>query len=81
MGWSRRYLTFDDTLPTEAWKLFRTVEWYINGGMLDLDGVRSGWNRKLAQALDRGYDGISTFPSQVSRRRPARKQCPCSSPV
>lgn len=33
-------------------------EWYFNGGSFDLERVRSGWNRKLAQALERGYAGM-----------------------
>jgi transcriptional regulator with GAF, ATPase, and Fis domain len=40
-------------------------EWYTNGGAPDLDRVRSGWNRKLAQALDRGYAGMRVTGSTL----------------
>ncbi len=40
-------------------------EWYINGGNLDLDRVRTGWNQKHAQALDRGYAGMRVTGSAL----------------
>src|SRR5208283_4759288 len=40
-------------------------EWYINGGNLDLDRVRTGLNQKHAQALDRGYAGMRVTGSSL----------------
>jgi transcriptional regulator with GAF, ATPase, and Fis domain len=33
-------------------------QWYFNRDALDLDRVKEGWNRKLSEALDRGYAGM-----------------------
>ena len=49
---------FDRYLADRSMEIIVDQEWYFNRGALDLDRVKSGWNRKLSQALDRGYAGM-----------------------
>jgi len=39
-------------------ELIQARDWYLNVGHFELDRVMSAWNRKLMQALARGYAGM-----------------------
>ncbi len=49
---------FGRYLADRSLEIILASEWYMNGVAFDLDRVKRGWNQKLAQALDRGYDGM-----------------------
>jgi uncharacterized protein with NAD-binding domain and iron-sulfur cluster len=54
---------FDRYLADRSMEIIGEQEWYFNRGALDLDQVKSGWNGKLSQALDRGYAGMTVTGS------------------
>src|SRR5712664_2933393 len=49
---------FDHYLAERSLEILMAREWYLEGGIFDMQRVTSGWNAKLGQALVRGYAGI-----------------------
>ena len=40
-------------------------DWYLDGGNQNLDRILRGWNEKLSDALNRGYDGMRVTGSPI----------------
>ena len=48
----------DRYLADHSIEIVLASDWYLPGGMFDLQRVTSGWHEKLARALASGYDGV-----------------------
>ncbi|MGA9138637.1 MAG: MEDS domain-containing protein [Methanocella sp.] len=49
---------FDDRVDKGQIEIVPHTEWYLADGVLDQRRVLQGWNDKLRQALDRGFEGV-----------------------
>ncbi|MDO8426590.1 MAG: MEDS domain-containing protein, partial [Deltaproteobacteria bacterium] len=49
---------FDEYLGRGQMEIIPHTEWYLKGGVFDLQRVLEGWDRKLKEALTTGYDGL-----------------------
>jgi DNA-binding CsgD family transcriptional regulator len=49
---------FDMRLSAGQFELLNGREWYLNREQFELDRIIDGWNRKLGEALDKGFDGL-----------------------
>ena len=49
---------FDEHLLKENLEILDALEWYLTENVFNLEQVMSAWDKKLEQALARGYDGM-----------------------